>query len=544
MFQALDKLVPKTYAAMLIYASLYIVLVLNSHFLYKVYTATVSTGQWNWLFLLSVPILLFCLSVIILSWLSLVTFIKPVVILSILISAVLFYATVNYGVIFDKHMIRNMVETDTGEALSYLNGSLLFYITVFGVIPSLILGRYKNTQSMLSRIKNWLVVNLICVIVCGLIASLFYQDYASVGRNNRQLGAYITPFAFYNAAYKFLRDKYFFPPLPFQVLDKSPHSTSAPNTKSITVMVVGETARSKNFSLNGYGKPTNAFTPSRGVKSFGNVTSCGTATAISVPCMFSRLSRDTFNQRQAESQENALDIIHRAGVDVLWIDNNSSCKGVCARVNNLTISPTSNDELCDGKYCFDEILLEELKRKIANSEADNTLIVLHMIGSHGPTYYRRYPQQHRVFTPDCPRSDIQNCSALELENTYDNTIAYTDYVLSKIIDVLNNTDVQTKSMLYISDHGESLGEKGLYLHGFPYSIAPKEQTEVPLLYWSNQLQNTEYAGCIDKLVMQSLSHDDIFDTILGLTQVSSKLYRPELDIFRTCNSTLTVAIGK
>ncbi len=194
---------------------------------------------------------------------------------------------------------------------------------------------------------------------------------------------------------------------------------------------------------------------------------------------FSRLNKSSYDKRIAIAQQNAIDMIHLAGADVLWVSNNTgSCKGVCARVKTKKIPTDKINPLCDGDVCLDEVLIGELSQKLISLTHENTLIILHMIGSHGPTYYKRYPSSQRIFTPDCQRSDIQNCTHEELVNTYDNTIAYTDYVLSRIITELvvisESQDVKT-SMIYVSDHGESLGESGVYLHGLPYAFALKNK---------------------------------------------------------------------
>jgi lipid A ethanolaminephosphotransferase len=160
-----------------------------------------------------------------------------------------------------------------------------------------------------------------------------------------------------------------------------------------------------------------------------------------------------------------------------------------------------------------------------------------MIGSHGPTYFRRYPKEHRLFTPDCQRSDIQNCSDTELVNTYDNTIAYTDFVLNNIIGGLSqiaSDNGLSASMLYVSDHGESLGEKGIYLHGLPYIFAPKEQTHIPMLYWQSDELSATQSECLVNIASKPASHDNLFDTLLGLLQVNSVLYNPNLDLLSPC----------
>lgn len=524
-----------SYSHFVCLVSMYIVIVFNGLFLYNTFIAATQPGHINWLFITSIPLLLFSLTILVLSWLSLVTFVKPVLLFSVLLCSLLFYSTLNYGVIFDKSMLQNIVETNSGEAFSYLNFQLVIFVVLLGIVPTYLFSKFIIIGSFRVRLKSFVKLNLFALLCCALIAATFYKEYASVGRNNRQLTSYITPFAFYTAGYKYLRDNYFYPPLPFKVLDNLP-ALENKTTTSLTVMVVGETARAANFSLQGYSRATNAYTSKLGVKYFSDVSSCGTATAISVPCMFSRLNRKEYDSRLANSQENVLDIIQRSGVEVTWIDNNSSCKGVCARVKSENIEPNKKHSLCDGDYCFDEILVSKFKDRIAKSNVKHKLIILHMIGSHGPTYYRRYPEHASLFKPDCDRSDIQNCTTTELTNTYDNTIAYTDRVLSELIKVLQESNETEKSLLYVSDHGESLGEKGLYLHGFPYALAPTEQTHIPMIFWSNKLTDSEFNRCVELQHSKTFSHDNIFDTLLGLTHVNSNQYQPIYDIFNACNA--------
>ncbi|KYL31204.1 hydrolase [Pseudoalteromonas agarivorans] len=524
-----------SYSHFVCLVSMYIVIVFNGLFLYNTFIAATQPGHINWLFITSIPLLLFSLTILVLSWLSLVTFVKPVLLFSVLLCSLLFYSTLNYGVIFDKSMLQNIVETNSGEAFSYLNFQLVIFVVLLGIVPTYLFSKFIIIGSFRVRLKSFVKLNLFALLCCALIAATFYKEYASVGRNNRQLTSYITPFAFYTAGYKYLRDNYFYPPLPFKVLDNLP-ALENKTTTSLTVMVVGETARAANFSLQGYSRATNAYTSKLGVKYFSDVSSCGTATAISVPCMFSRLNRKEYDSRLANSQENVLDIIQRSGVEVTWIDNNSSCKGVCARVKSENIEPNKKHSLCDGDYCFDEILVSKLKDRIAKSNVKHKLIILHMIGSHGPTYYRRYPEHASLYKPDCDRSDIQNCTTTELTNTYDNTIAYTDRVLSELIKVLQESNEMEKSLLYVSDHGESLGEKGLYLHGFPYALAPTEQTHIPMIFWSNKLTDSEFNRCVELQHSKTFSHDNIFDTLLGLTHVNSNQYQPIYDIFNACKA--------
>jgi len=290
----------------------------------------------------------------------------------------------------------------------------------------------------------------------------------------------------------------------------------------------------QNFQYAGYERRTNQHTENLGVTFFDQVSSCGTATAVSVPCMFSLQFRDSFDLKAADSQQNLLDLAALAGVDVLWIDNNNGCKRVCERVAYQQIDPAQDSPLCDGDYCFDEVMLAPLAAKLENIDSESTLIVLHMIGSHGPTYYRRYPHSARAYQPDCERSDIQNCSKAALVNTYDNTVLYSDQVNAMVIRQLQQyQDKYDVSLLYVSDHGESLGEKGLYLHGFPYALAPGEQTHVPLYVWSGS--GSANAGeCLADVRHEPLSHDNIYHSVMSLIGVESTLHDASLDIFSHC----------
>lgn len=524
----------------------YIVLVLNLPFIVKTSEAVTQLSQFSWLFLGSVPLFLLSLTLIIQSVFSFRFLVKPVLILSVMLSAVIFYCTFNYGTVFDYGMVQNIIETDSAEAVSYLNLSAVVFVGLLGGLPAVAIARVRLVEK--SALKECVARLKLVAMSLGsvvLIAVMFYSNYASIGRNNRELVGYITPYAMYDSIYKYSQRHYFAEPLPYRVIDANPTLVRHDGKKRVTVMVLGETARAQNFALNGYDKPTNPYTRRQGVIYFSNVISCGTATAVSVPCMFSRFNHDDYDKRIANAQQNALDIIHLAGTDVTWISNNNgSCKGVCNRLKTMHINTDKANPLCDGEFCFDEALLGPLEEKLQSLTSDNTLIVLHMIGSHGPTYFRRYPKDKRVFTPDCQRSDIQNCSHEQLVNTYDNTIAYTDYVLSQIITRLDSASeaqgIET-SMIYMSDHGESLGESGIYLHGLPYAFAPNEQTHVPLMFWANAGQTEFDLNCLSHTSKAPVSHDNFFDVLLNVTQVQSSVYQPNNDPFFNCKNAGTIA---
>lgn len=493
------------------------------------------------LFVLSVPLLLVIVLTLLTSLLSLVMGLKLAVLVNLMFAAMVSYATTSFGIVFDKEMLRNIFETNSQEALSYLNITVIGYSLVAVALPVAVVIRLRFSNTFKQRIVSLVAVNVVGMLGVVAIAALFYKDYAAFFRNHEELTRYITPLAAYDATYKHIRDTYFTEPTPFKILDPAPRlNPYVASSTTLTVMVVGETARADHFQLQGYPRETTPYLDRENVHYFSSVTSCGTATAVSVPCMFSRLNRGEYNHFAAEHQDNALDIIQRAGVEVAWVDNNSSCKGVCKRVPSFTVQPQAESGECQETSCYDSVLVTAVKQYIAHSNRRNKLLVLHMIGSHGPTYYKRYPRTFRRFTPDCQQSDIQNCSNEALINTYDNTIAYTDFVLGQIIEVLKNSGIENTQLLYVSDHGESLGESGLYLHGFPYALAPQSQTHVPMLYWQNP--QPDYAGiaqeCDGKIGTQKLSHDNIFDMLMGMTGVESIAYRQENNVFNQCDKSL------
>lgn len=288
------------------------------------------------------------------------------------------------------------------------------------------------------------------------------------------------------------------------------------HTKKLLVLVVGETARAANYSLGGYAKnDTNFYTKKDNVVFFDNFSSCGTATAVSLPCMFSLSKRQNYSS--SEYQENVMDILQKTGVKASWIDNNSGgCKGVCDRLSGK--QQLSSD--------WDENLLPFLKERLGNLDTQN-IIVLHLQGSHGPAYYKRYPSEFKKFIPTCDTNELSKCDSEALINTYDNTLLYTDYLLSEIIKLLKEKKDYESSLIYLSDHGESLGENGIYLHGMPYAIAPSYQTHIPVIFWSND----------KKLMMTAqnhkglkLSQDNLFSTLLGYFDVKTMVYESDYDL--------------
>lgn len=495
-------------------------------------------------FAISIPVVLVAALNFVLMPFSIRYFVKPFFAFLFIIGSIASYAMLKYRVIFDRDMVQNVLETNGSEVSSYLNISVILWVVLIGVLPAILIFFIKIEYP-----KKWYLgllargaSMLASLAVIGVVLAFYYQDYASVGRNNTTLNKEVVPANYVYATARYVYKRYLQKPIPFQRIGEDAVRVPGKEKPTLMFLVVGETARSKNFSMNGYHKDTNPFTSQeKGLISFNDVRSCGTATAISVPCMFSPMGRNEFDGNKARNSEGLLDVLQHTQVSVLWKENDGGCKGVCNFVPTLEIKPRDFPALCDKDTCFDEVLLENLQQEIASMRGDK-LVAFHLIGSHGPTYYKRYPEAHRHFLPDCPRSDIENCTNEELVNTYDNTIRYTDSVIAKMIGQLKKyKDKYNTALIYLSDHGESLGAMGLYLHGTPYKFAPDDQTRIPMQVWMSTGFIDEKRvdmECLRKnAVSERYSHDNLFSSVLGLWDVASKIYDPQLDLFQACRMT-------
>ena len=527
--------------------SLYFVCIINLPVLARAVKILQGLDPVDLGFALSIPLLfVFSLNLLFTPF-SIKYFEKPFFITLTLVSSVLSYALYHYGVVFDFNMIDNIFKSNKSEIFSYLNKDLFFWFFLVGIIPSLLISKIKIIHvSFMKDVASKLLMALISIVMIALIAMVYYKDYAPVKRNNSDLNKMIVPIYFTHNLYKYINKRYFtappvYKPIGLDAKNKNGYLDPLDHKNSLLIFVVGETARSMNYQLNGYEKETNQHTQRLGMISFKQVTACGTNTAISLPCLFSNLSRKNYSAIQAENQDNLLDILKRAGVNVLWVDNNAGCYQVCKNVATIHTNPKDRP-WCDGHSCVDEALLVDLQKQIDGFKGRDSVIFLHLLGSHGPAYYKRFPKQHEHFQPGCLRSDIQNCTRQELLNTYDNSILYTDFVLSEIIKILDkNRASWHTSLLYLSDHGESLGENGLYLHGFPYSLAPVEQTHVPYLAWFSDsfIKNKKIdPACLKKkAASEHYSHDNIFSSVLGLMDIETDAYQKKEDMFSCCHTT-------
>ena len=535
---------PRRPETVTLWVTLYFLLFCNMAFWSRLISIQAPDSAGGWLYIGAAFVFIALVFNLVLTLLAVRFIFKPVVTVLLLITPFVVYFMNQYGVFINDDMIRNTFQTDPREVFDLLSFKLLLYVLLLGVLPLWLLWRTPvRYRPWFRELGSKLVVILLSFVILAGIAYGFYKDFASTFRNNRELAYLLTPMNYIKASSKYLKGNARLQPVVIQKIGEDAHREVGQGArKMVTVLVVGETARAANFGLDGYERDT---TPElakvKDLVNFSQFTSCGTDTAVSVPCMFSGLERKNYDADAARRHEGLLDVVQRAGVPVWWRDNQSGCKGACDRVPNETMIATrfaqETPGLCESGECHDDILLAGLKEYIDELKGDG-LIVLHMMGSHGPAYYKRYPKAFEIYTPVCNTNQLDKCESQAIVNVYDNTIRYTDHVLAKLIALLQKEEGRADTaMWYLSDHGESLGEHGLYLHGTPYMLAPSGQTHVPSVLWTSAGYRQQLGleqQCLQEVAGKPASQDNLFHSMLGLLQVKTKVYNPALDLFAAC----------
>lgn len=476
---------------------------------------------------------------------------KPVLATLLISTAAGMHFMLVYNVLIDPTMITNVMQTDQREAAELIGVRFVATLLLFGVLPAVIvLRRRVEFGTLPSRLAGNLTGFVIATVVLVVGAFAMLQPLSSISRNHKPLRYMVNPvnsvYAFgWHAARPFVHARRETGPPAALGRDAALGPSFAAGRKPVLlVLVVGETGRTGNFGLNGYTRPTTPELERESVVSQRNAWACGTSTAASLPCMFSHLGRERFESRH-QTSENLLDVLQHAGLGVVWLDNQSGCKGLCDRVPNASTSAAASP-LCSAadKECLDGVMLEGLDERIAALPAERrargVVLVMHQIGSHGPAYWRRSPSEFKRFLPECRTVNLQDCSNQQLINAYDNSIVYTDHFLASTIRWLRCRDADHETALvYLSDHGESLGENNVYLHGMPYSIAPDVQKHVPWITWmsaSFQQRAGVDLGCLKGQIDRRISHDHYFHSVLGLLDIRTSVYDPGLDLYAGCSS--------
>jgi lipid A ethanolaminephosphotransferase len=476
--------------------------------------------------------------------------IKPVLIFLLVASALGLHFMLSYGVVIDDTMMINVFQTDPRETRDLLNLRLLLTLLIVAGLPMLWLFRLRVKPLRFGQqlLRN-AVTCLAGLAVVVVAIALSFQGFSSLMRNQKHVRYLLNPlnslYAIGQIATRPLRHG----PQPLQTIGQDATlgaSYSAPASKPpLMLLVVGETARAANFSFNGYAKETTPQLKKISLQGqlvyWKNAWSCGTNTAASLPCMFSHLGKEDFESSKAR-YEGLLDVLQRAGLAVIWLDNQSGCKGVCDRITNVSTVSAKDPEHCSSGECHDMVMLKGLNDRIsqlpAQQRARGIVVVMHQMGSHGPAYFKRVPPAFKQFQPECLTNNLSECSREQITNSYDNTLLYTDHLLASSIDWLRSqSTTHAASMLYVSDHGESLGESGIYLHGLPYAIAPDVQKHIPWITWLSPefaTRNRLDTACLQQRADLRITHDHFFHSVLGLLDVKTQLYKKSLDAYVDC----------
>jgi lipid A ethanolaminephosphotransferase len=535
-----------TVEQLLALASLFWALSANRLFLAAALKGRAADAPGTWGFAVALLVMLAALHFLMVGLVSSRWTVKPLLALLIVATAFATHFMQAFGVYLDPSMLRNVMRTDVTEARELFSWNLLPHLLIFAVLPLLLLWRVRLVK------RPWLRAGVVrlgalllaVLVLVGALLSVF-QGFSSLMRNNREMRYLITPanYLWSLAAVATQQAKGAAKPREALGEDAAPGPRLAARQRPLLVVfVVGETARAANWGLNGYARQTTPELARLGVINFPDVTSCGTNTEVSLPCMFAPVGRRDYDESRIRGSQSLLHVLLRAGVAVHWRDNQSGCKGVCEGLSQDEVLKLNPPGMCAEGRCLDEGLLSglDLRLKAAAGKPGTQLLVLHQLGNHGPSYFRRYPPAFKRFLPACEHDDLHKCTSEQIVNAYDNALLYTDHVLAQLIGQLQAASATVDSVvLYVSDHGESLGESNLYLHGLPYAIAPDLQTRVPMVMWfspgaaaSTGIDTT----CLQGRAAKAASHDHLFHTLLGLVDVKTRVYEREWDLASGCRA--------
>lgn len=528
--------------SMIIWVSIAIAAGYNSAFWQSVWNFSGGDSFFRWQITIGMALFLLSLLVIFFSLFSFRLSLKPLLIWVLLASALSDFFMRRYGIRIDESIVRNLLQADHLDVVETVSWDLVRHTLLLGVLPAaLVLWVRIRWQPWLSQWPQRLMVLGSAVLLICMLAVTQHRELVGFISDHKFLRYQVNPPNHIDALLKYLSHRYkeLREDRPFVIRDPNPIRVLHPRPVQV-VLVIGESARGDRFALNGYARPTTPRLSARGdVLSFHPTTACGTSTFVAVPCLLSPDARAQFNRRQALHSDNLVSLLQRAGVTPFWVENDGGCGPNCQRMPSeqvIEIDEASHPQFCRGVDCDDRALLSALKPLLASR--DDRLIVLHQRGSHGPAYHLRTPKPWATFQPVCREDRPSLCDRAGLDNAYDNTIVLTDWLLAESIAQLAAQPGIDTALVYIGDHGESLGEDGVYLHAYPYLLAPKEQLEVPFLLWLSPGMQQRLNVSLRCLGQQAgpFSHDQLFHTLISLFSVQSPLLQPSLSLLSACQS--------
>jgi lipid A ethanolaminephosphotransferase len=455
------------------------------------------------------------------------------------ITVVAHFFNVRYGIMYDVSMMRNVLATHPAEASELLTPGLAWHLVAYGLMPiGLIAASTIAPRTFMRSIAVKFGVVVMALVISFAVIALNYKNFSSSMRNHKEIRHLVLPASPTLSLIRTVGANEIKFPADKEQID-GPVAMERQHPRALlTVIVVGESVRAQNWGLSGYERQTTpqlAQVSRSELFNFPYLVTCGTNTEVSVPCMFSVFGRRHYDEQKIRKTESVLELLHRSGVATTWVDNQSGCKGTCTNIPSYMASdlvPRSEK----SQESLDGILPRTLDRAYRN-DANDQLIVMHMLGNHGPAYSRRYPKEMARFHPACDSNELANCSNEAIRNAYDNVIIYTDAILTDMIRRLRTIKTHDVALIYVSDHGESLGEHGIYLHGLPYAIAPAEQTRVPAVIWlppATQKRLGNVGDCLARKAASPSHHDFLAHTLMGIYGLRSSAYAPALDWLHGC----------
>lgn len=526
--------------ALLVVVCLYFVVACNSMFWQSLVKNDATPGLMASFF-----VAIFSLHALLIGAFSSRPTIKPILSVLLIVTSFATYYMSRYSVLFDVEMINNVLKTDVVESRELISVGMITHVLVFGLVPAALVNwlriKPRSFRAGLLRRSVFLAAMGLLALLAIAISS---QGIFAMVRVDHALRYQITPGNYIVSLVRALAEEGGGQPSERTKIAEDARVASSATARKprLLVMVVGETVRSENWGLSGYERQTTPQLAERNVINFSNVKACGTSTEVSLPCMFSVVGRENYDKQKIRSSESLLDVLSRVGVAVQWRDNQSGCKGVCDGTGIERMNAAGAPNLCSNGRCLDEVLLKDLKSRVQATQGD-MIVVLHQLGNHGPNYFERYPAEFEKYKPVCSTPELSRCTSEQIVNAYDNAIGYTDSFLAKTLEIVQSQSTHDGAFLYVSDHGESLGEYGLYLHGAPYSIAPSQQVDVPMVMWMSPSVGASTGidiQCVRSQSSAPRSHDNIFHTILSYFDVKTAAYREEKDILASCRNSKAV----
>lgn len=433
---------------------------------------------------------------------------KILIAITFILNSVSIYFINTYDVMLDDTMMSNVFNTNYAEATSYTSWAAILYLLFMGIVPCVLLFLIKIKYGSWKKFGKSVGISLLIVLVLAFANA---TNWTWIDRHAPVVGSLLLPWSY---IVNTVRLKVHEAELNREEI-KLPDATIATDSKDVVVLVIGESARRDHFSLYGYNKNTNPLLSQvQGLKYY-KADSYATYTTAGVKAILEHTPTD-------DLYEPLPNYLYRSGVDVQWRSTNWGEPPL--HIEKMKFGSNVTNE-CQGENCnYDESLIYGLKEHILESGKNKVLIILHSSTSHGPSYNEKYPKEFEIFSPVCDNVELSKCTHNELLNAYDNTIIYTDYLLSKIISDLKELTDWNSTMIFVSDHGESLGEKNLYMHGVPISMAPKEQYEIPFIVWSSN-PDVRYKD-YDKVTQHH-----VFHSILKFLGIESPVYDEKMNLY-------------